>query len=511
MLIKKNEMISIKRYISGLVLGIFMLVSSSCSDYLDINSDPNNPTAVSEPLLLTGVIVNFSYEVLAGYPTRVTTTWTQQLAYNAVRPHYGMYDIDENDVNNTWTYVSYTDVMQNCKVLVEQATANELYDYAAIGKIIWAWNMSIVTDLFGNVPFSQAWDPFNFPLPAYDSQEDIYTAIQDLLDEAISDIDRTDGLTTYEVGADDFVYAGDMASWRKLANLLKARFHMRLAYAPGYDAETQADLVLDALTESFASNADNATYAYLDEAGQENPWYQYAVDGKWSTSTQMSEFFVDRLSTTSDPRLYAMADYDANGEFSGHLNGAPADADVSPIGSYYSAADAEVIWASYPEVKFLAAEAYLIKDDLAAAQTEYSAGIQASFDELSAEITAKAADSDNASEHSTDIATYIASYSTLSANTGLAYGQILNQKYVALFMQFEVYNDWRRTKIPLLSAAEDPIITSMTEPATRFPYPSAELNYNAENVNAEGVPVGNGAVTGKVWWNSAPENCTLCN
>ncbi|MDN5212388.1 SusD/RagB family nutrient-binding outer membrane lipoprotein [Fulvivirgaceae bacterium BMA12] len=500
----------ILKYKLTIAFGIMLMISTSCNDFLDVNTDPNNPVAVSEPLLLTGVIVNFSYEVLGGYPVRVTNTWAQQTAYNAVLPHYGVYDVDENDVNNTWTFFSYTDVMQNAKILAEQATENELYDYSAIAKIIWAWNMSIITDLFGNVPFTEALDFDNFPQPRYDSQETVYTGIQALLDEAIADIDRTDGSATFVVGSDDFVYGGDMAKWRKLANVLKARFHMRLTYAPGKTASAQADLALAALAQGFTDNTDNAMYAYQNSPGAENPWFQYAIDGKWNTSTQVSASYVELLTNLDDPRLFAHARY-ADSAFIGHPNGAPADIDVSAIGEYYSAADAPLQWFNFAEAKFLEAEAQMIKGDRPAAQAAYQAGMQASFDELSAEIATKAANPVDTSGLSSDIAAYITAQETLDASDQVAYSQIMVQKYIANFLMFETYNDWRRTGYPALNVAQNAILAGMTEPARRFPYPSAELNYNSSNVNAEGIPIGNSAVTGRVWWNSTPDACILCN
>ena len=499
----------INKLIYAGVVGL-ALVAWSCNDFLDVNADPNNPTDVSEPLLLTGVIANFSYQVLGGYPVRVTNTWAQQTAYNAVLPHYGIYDVDENDVNNTWTFFSYTSVMQNAKLLAEQAESNELYDYAAIAKIVWAYNMSVVTDLFGNVPYSEAWDPVNHPTPSYDSQDDVYASIQLLLDEAIADIDRTDGSSTYVVGSDDFIYNGDMTKWRMFANVLKARYHMRLSYAPGYSATTQAGLALDALAEGFTSNADNAFYYYANEPGQENPWYQYAIDGKWNTSTQLSDNFVGILKTKDDPRLYAMARYNG-GDFTGHPNGAPSGVNHSLIGEYYSEAEAPLVWLSYSEAKFIEAEALFLQGDRSGATSAMQQAMQASYDQLQSDIASKSAEPSNASGVSTDWANYITSQTNLSTTNSVAYSQIMTQKYIAGFLSLEAYNDWRRTGYPVLDVAQNAIHSSMTEPARRWPYPSAELNYNSVNVNAQGVPVGNNAVTGRVWWNSAPENCALCN
>jgi hypothetical protein len=496
-----------RHYTYLLIVGLLML--TSCQDFLDINEDPNNPVDVAEPQLLGGVIANFSYEVLGGYPVRVTNTWVQQTAYNATLPHYGMYDIDENAVNNLWTFFSYTDVMQNCKVLVEKAERNSTHDYAGIARVIWAWNMSIVTDLYNNAPYTQAWQQATFPFPEYDTQEAIYESIQNLLDAAIEDFDRTDKMAPF-VGAEDFVYGGDIAKWRKLAHLLKARFYMRLTYAPGKDARTQAQLALDQLPNAFTGNADDAGYTYVDEEGQENPWFQYAIDGKWDDNTQLSAHYIDLLQDKGDPRIHAQAQLQG-GVYVGHPNGAPAAADVSFLGNYYSDAGATLDWLTFAEQKFIEAEAKFLLGDRAGAQMAYQEGIEASFDKLSAAIATGATKAGVTSAELTQaIDDYLAANMDLVAQDNAAYQQIMVQKYIALYLQFETYNDYRRTGYPILEMAQNVIQDDLTEVASRFPYPSAELNFNTQNVNEQGIPVGRRAVKEKVWWDSAPENCTYC-
>lgn len=494
---------------SAFLLVISLLLVSSCRDFLDINEDPNNPREVAETQLLAGIIANFSYEVIGGYPVRVTNTWAQQTAYNATLPHYDNYDIDENAVENYWTFFSYTDVMQNCKVLVEKAEENASYDYAGIARIIWAWNMSMITDVFNNAPFSQAWQHDEFPFPKYDSQESIYENIQLLLDQAIEDFDRTDKAAIF-VGAEDFVYGGDISRWRKLAHLLKARFYLRLVYAPGKNIATQAQLALDQLPMAFSSNADDARYTYLNEEGQENPWYQYAIDGKWDTDTQMSDNYINLLLNSDDPRIHAQAKLQG-GVYVGHPNGAPAAPDVSAIGSFYSDADAPLDWITFAEQKYIEAEAQFLLGNREAAQAAYQAGLQASFDKLAAAMVTGAAQAGvTSAELSQAIAGYLAANGTLVNQDNAAYRQIMVQKYIANFLQFETYNDYRRTGFPILEMAQNVIQDDLTEVASRFPYPSAELNFNAQNVNAEGIPVGRRAVREKVWWDSAPQNCALC-
>ena len=492
-----------------LLVGMFFS-STSCNDFLDVNTDPNNPTKVSEPLLLTGILANFSYEVIGGYPVRVTNTWIKQTTYNAVLPHYDNYQVTENDVNNLWTFYSYPQIMQNCKILSEKATANKALNYSAIAKIIWAWNMSIVTDLYGNAPFSEALQADQFPTPKYDTQESIYDGIQTLLDNAISDIDATDKNLAVTPGADDFIFNGNMANWRKVAFTLKARFHLRLTYSPNHTPATQAQLALDAIGNGLKTLADDATYPYLKDPGQENPWFQYAIDGKWDTDTQISNFYITMLNNLNDPRIHAQAGL-VNGAYAGHENGAAAEPDLSPIGKFYSAADASLEFMSAVESKFIEAEANFILDKRGEAENALRAGLTLSFDKQRSAIeTGAAALGISAGTITTDIANYINTNSTLPVDDKDAYEHIMTQKYISNFLQFETYNDWRRTGYPEVAPVVQPFPDNLTTVPLRFPYPSAELQYNSINVNEEGIPIGFRGLGNEVWWNSCDNCCTNC-
>lgn len=494
----------------SIFLVVLLLSAASCSDFLDVNTDPNNPAEVSEPLLLTGILANFSYEVIGGAPVRVTNTWIKQTTYNAVPPTYDNYQLTENDVNNLWTFYSYTQIMLNCKVLAEKADANKAYNYSAIARIVWAWNLSIVTDLFGNVPYSQAWQSEKYPKPIYDKQKDVYDAIQSILDQAIADINKTDKNITITPGADDFIFKGTMANWEKVAYTLKARFYLHLTYAPGLSKETQADLALAALTNGMETLEDDAKYPYIDEPNQQNPWFQYTIDGKWNTDSQISKRYITLLTDLNDPRIHAHAAL-ADGVYDGHENGEDAEPDLSAIGAFYSAADAPVEFISAVEAKFLAAEAYFLKGDRSAAEASLEEGLTLSF-EKQREAIIEGADEAGIDEDDIEleIENYITVNKVLPATDAEAYEHLMTQKYIADFLQFENYNDWRRTGYPETKLAVNPFPTNLTTVPLRFPYPSAELQYNSDNVNAEGLPVGFRSLGSAVWWNSQPTNCTIC-
>lgn len=488
-----------KIYIILPVLLLFLTVVSGCKKFLDVNRDPNSPTEVTEKLMVPGILGTFGFEVAGGYPVRLSSSWTKHTAYAAVGPHEGNYYLTANDVDNFWRYSSYTDVMITCKQLIKQAEQKGNVRYAAIGKVMLAWNMSYITDAFGDAPFSEAFKAFEGNVKAkYDTQEDIYKQIQALLDQAIVDAASTAGTAP---GTEDFIYGGNMTRWVHLANTLKARFHLRLSYAPGYTAANQANLALAALDAGSITAAEAPTLVYFKEANADNPWYQYAIDGKWSLSLKPSIFYINMLQTMNDPRLPFQVATVATGANAGKYVGVTNDptpsalVNYSPIAPFYSAQDAKLNLLIYAEVPFLRAEAEFLKANktvTAAVTTAYEAGIRASM--LLYGIAGAEAD------------TYVAA-NTLSAVPATAYNQIMTQKYIANYLQFEAYNDYRRTGYPVLPINNEvyPGEELETEPEIniiplRLPYPSSERSYNADNIPGN-IPVNvNSAMQIPLWW-----------
>jgi len=476
------------------VLLVAVILPLSCSHFIDVNKNPNNPVSVSPPLQLTAMLGNFSYEVIGNIPARICDEWMQQLAWNGVPPSDDNYDTNESDVDNLWDPFSYINVMKNAKILDEQATKDSSFAYAGIAKVIFAWNMSIVTDLWNDVPYSQAFNPSDIT-PAYDSQQSIYTDLFKVLDDAIADMKKNSRTTP---AGDDLLYGGDMAKWIRLAYTLKARLEMHLTKAPGMTASAQAQKALADLQNGFQSNDDNANFQYFDRKGAENPWYQFAIDGKWDTRDQLSYQYVNMLKNLNDPRLIVQARPvgEVNNQglvpgvvqdstYVGHPNGSEGTGTntVSSIGRFYSNPDAPLNWMNYAEARFIEAEATFLTSGAAAADPVYRDAVSASMDQLGVPTDKAQA--------------YIQSLPTLTSANAIE--QIITQKYIANFLHFEVFNDWRRTGYPSLTLAEGAKISTIPR---RFPYPATELQYNAANVTKTGVPVGYSSMTYRVWWDS---------
>lgn len=469
------------KYITFLFVFAIAFAGSSCGDFLDVNDNPNVINDASEPLRLSGLLGNFSYQTIANHGTRFPAMWMQQIAFNGTPPTEDNYDINATDINNLWND-NYDDAMINAKKLDKLATENGNHAYAAIAKTILAWSAVYTSNLWGDMPYSEALQGGDNLKPKYDSQESIYKTAQSLLDEALADLDKESPISP---DSNDLLYKGDMDKWRRLIYTLKARFYINLTNAPGYDANEQAQKALDALANGFTGNEDDADFAYYDELGSENPWYQWGVDGKWFDRYRMSKHYVQMLKSLDDPRLAVQARTNSEGEYRGHANGEPPEnnALISEMGEFYASPGADVTWISYAEAKFIEAEATFILDGAAAADPIYRDAIRASMNKLGIAEAKRDA--------------YVSQRPTLTASNALE--SIITQKYIANFLIVSAYNDWRRTGYPELDIINDPVIDNIP---LRFVPPNSELDNNLENLKATGIPLGQEAMSVPVWWDS---------
>lgn len=466
------------------ILTAFLLLvsASGCKKFLDINKDPNNPLDVQEALILTPLEIYTTTNIIGGYPGSVSAYWTQQLAINQEAPQIDSYRITPSDVNNTWSFDLYPAIFNNSRIMIDKAEKAGNNGFAGIGRILLAYNLAVCTDLWGDIPYSEAFGALNGLKPKYDSQEDIYKVIQKTLDEAIVILSaKPAGIP---VGGSDLIYQGDFDSWKRLAYTLKARYYLRLSKAAGYSATTQADLALAALQNGFTKNSENAKVTYTEKEKSENPWYQGTLPG--AGGVVLAKNFVDLLKANNDPRLQILAAPGSGGDYVGRQSGTSPATDptiyaaVSPnVGGFIEADDrtgksAPVYLATYSEALFIKAEATLIKSGSVAAQPVLKMAIEANMDLLNVATGDKNA--------------YTAIHSILDPVTPLK--TLITEKYVASFLSLEAYNDWRRTGFPVLNVVPNAFRPYIPQ---RFPYPSQEITSNPQ-------PQQSIATSEKVWW-----------
>jgi hypothetical protein len=471
-----QKMINMKKIIFS-ILAAGLLVNTGCKKFIDVNQDPNNPTDVQESLILAPVELAVSHSLYGGYAAILSLHYTQQVALNQALPNDGTYFLVNSQMDGDWSTL-YTTCLNNLKILNTKAEADGKSNYAGIAKILTAFCLGTGTDIWGDIPYSQALQGASKFTPSYDNQEDIYKEIQKLLDNGIADIEKSGAVTP---GGDDYIYGGDMAKWEKFAYTLKARYYMHLTKAPGYIASAQADLALAALAKGMQSNDDDFKFAYPGSAGNENPWNQTFLPG---STLVLASYIVDSLKARNDPRLTIMVSAattpdPAYGPYHGRQIGTQDIGSLesySIAGDFYSNAGAYNYIVNYSEALFLKAEATLIKTGYTAAQPVYQAGITSHMAKLG--VTAA------------NIAAYLASRGTLTSANALQ--RIIEEKYTADFLSIENYTDWRRTGYPALKPVPNALLTSIPR---RLLYPEVEKISNPQ-------PQQSAALTDRVWWDA---------
>ena len=467
-----------KKIIYSLIVAGALLQVGGCKKFLDVNDDPNNPTDVSEALVLAPVETQIATNIAAGSysvqningPAMVTAYWMQELSLNQPQPQADGYKLTQDEVDPIW-FSLYSGIMQNLNIINSKAVSSGNHSYGVIAKVLTAYTLCVTTDLYGDIPFDDAFNG-NFK-PAYQTQEEIYSRIHEILDSAILESTLDPGLKL--PGTDDFIYNGDLDKWVKFAYSLKARNYMHLTNAPGYDAVTQSNLALQAIQNAFASADDEANFSvYSANPSSENPWFKN-IDADQG-GVVLGKSFVDSLLARNDPRLPVLAT-EANGIFQGRLSTTEADPDptvYSVINEFYAGIDAPLSIFNYSEILFLKAEATLYTTGVADALPIYQAAIESHMEKLGIAPG--------------DAATYIASRGDLTAANGLE--KIIEEKVIANFLSLENFNDWRRTGFPVLEVVPEPFVPEIP---VRFPYPLAEITSNSQ-------PQHTLTLSDKVWW-----------
>ncbi|MFN8238814.1 MAG: SusD/RagB family nutrient-binding outer membrane lipoprotein [Chitinophagales bacterium] len=481
-----------KKYI--LAFGIFSVLLQGCSDFESTNTNPNQPGKVPAAALIPNILYTCMGEdgdvanSTGMYSTFVGGDmggcWAQHLSkvqYNdeeRYKPRGGV-------VQDFWETI-YEDVVNDANKMNILATEENNKNLQGIALVLKAYGFSVLTDCYGDIPFSEALKVNEGILkPKYDKQEDVYTGILALLDEAQTLLAPGNGEVP---SSSDVLYKGDITKWKKFAGSLKFRCLMRISSKKNVAADLQAIVNSGNL---FASNGDDAEFIFNSAQPTANPFYETVVFGN-RAEWKVNSVLVEMLTNIGDPRLpvyaqKAVSDGTYRGKPSGY-NNVPSAAfgykNISAIGTKYLKPDAPGVFMSYAELCFLMAEAKqrgLISTG--SVEDFYNKGISASmaYNGISA----------------SDIATYITKPSVMLA-PGEELQKIAEQKWLALFGQgIEAWTEWRRTKFPELSPAVDAVLDEIP---SRYQYPSNEQSINADAYNAAVTNQGPDLLTTKIWW-----------
>lgn len=509
----------------GLLSGILILATGCTKRFEEINKNPNSPQSVENPQLLIPSIIknavrNYSY----------TSEFTAAVCGDYYTDQYTSEFKDawvpgQTEGGFLWNFFEQLRDVENLRILSHNKNFN---NNEGIALVLRCWLFQVITDNFGDIPYSQALRGKTDGIFAasYDTQETVYYSLLDSLKKANTLL--TNGKDPIN---SDILMGGSAVRWRMFANGLRLRLLMRMSGKSNLKVDVGAEMsaiVNDANTYPlFGSHSDQAALEFLDEQGNEFPAFHNGPINDYHLSTTLET----NLKNLNDPRMayYAMPTPASQGTgtpvYAGvpngigtvesSYNGGPNNqSKVAPVlepdGAYpgrASATAAQGLLLTYSEVQFILAEARergLINTGDAA--TYYMNGINDQFDYYASrlDILNKGVPStDHTFARSEDIAPP-PSYFT---GTGVAYSgtteeklyKIRLQKWFSLFYNgFEGWSEWRRTGVPKEIKAGPNSAINVWPRRTR--YPLSEQTENTDNYNKALQVQGPDDPTTNVWW-----------
>lgn len=499
------------------LLGLLLAVAS-CNDFVSINDDPNNPTTPVLELLLPATQVSMTgslRDVNEG-----TSILMQHLYIATLSRNFQ----DGTDYQQSWNAL-YTQVLKDTEVIIREGTRLQRWDYVSIAKLQKAYIYSLMVDLWGDIPYTDASQGLTASDPAFESGAVIYDKLFALIDEALADAGK--GNFNIQPATADIIYRGDKTLWIRMGNSLKLKLFNQIRLVQPDKAKAGIAALLTANAPLITTNAQDFAFRFgnTETPANRHPWHR--TEYQATKRYYMSQNFMERLFGTDDVRMrYYFYRQSANytvgftptgngyfGRYTGDATASPNDQSlrsapgVYPAGGLYDAAPINNLTAANvlvtnsgatatPKlvintdgsgagvlpfitnamVKFILAEAALTLGTAGDPKQLFQDGITANLNSIN---TIATSGGNSAPALATATVTAFVANRTAQYDAASAAGKlsaVMTQKYIALYGNgIEAYNDYRRTDLPVLPA---PIAPLNVFPL-RLTYSVTELSTNA--------------------------------
>lgn len=492
-----------------LVLIVIMSGLTNCTDkWEDMNTDPNALTEIPDEYLFTNAVRGtFNDEI-----NNIHVGFGGQYAHIFVASNWER-DIDKYKGFGTKDYPGfiysgiYYSSIRNSVEVIKLTSVGEKYENKwrnAQAQIIAIISFSKMTDIFGDIPYSEAgMGKYGIFEPKYDRQEDIYADMVERLKNCITILKETEAEgNVYPTGIDP-IYDGNIDNWIRFANSYRLHLAMRARFA---DPGKYEPIIAECLSESLVEdNLQNPTLSTSDgKSDLYNTWWW-----RWNESHEgiynmvWAEKFINTLKATNDPRLFFYADENPDGEYIGLPNGLN-DVEYSKWNrKHASIPSGEFFAKDQPIYLITAAQIWLLKAEIALFNV---GGISGDANEMYRTAIAVAMDQWNIDTDS--INTYLTNESdaNLSGDQENMFRQISTQMWIASVPNaLESWCTIRRTGYPVIDQRInpdlDPGITDGYMPS-RVSYPTTkEYSINGSNMQAAIDRLSDGdKIDAKVWW-----------
>ncbi len=461
---------------------------TSCEKFLDVNTDPNNPTVATPNFLLPSIISN-------GIQTQMYTSLrvpyiTQYIVRRpADNRNIDQYYLTNAQSTNVFNY-SYFYSGGNIPLMEKAALAEGSPYYVGAGKIMQALILAHATDMLGDVPYTEAYQGGANYTPKYDPQQQLYTNVSQLLDEGVVEMQKAPSenkrplYSTSPSESGDILYKGDPAKWVRLAYALKAREAQHLTKKKSYDPAA----VLALCDKAFKSSADDAQLNYqVAVAPLSNTTSIFGpTRGNFGSAT-FSTNVIKYLNGTTfpgvvDPRFGILTPSTSTGAVAGA--GTPPGTNLTPgstytdfYGGWYARDLGYFDVITYHELKFIEAEAALRAGNRPRALAALREGIRAHMAKVgrggSNALPAVTFPTISADQ----ITTYLASAAVPQTPEDVTLRSVMEQKYLAMFLNPDSWSDLRRLDFdPAIyvnfvypTRTVNPVVAGQTDPKLRYP------------------------------------------
>lgn len=390
-------------------LAAISLTSCKDSGFLDINYNPNYPAGASAKYLVAAA--EASTVSIMGYQAAITgNMWCQYTTQGNSTNQYNTLCTYATTTSSTYPPVtpmwqnSYANALEDLKLALADAESKEQWNWWLMAKVLTAYHFLMLTDSYGDIPFTEALNA-SIANPKFDdSKTVVYPGIIKMLDEAIAkgaDAETADAISP--VGNYDCFLGGDMSKWVAFAKSLKLKMYLK-------DYTAYATQIASLLSEGDLLEEDCAWTAWEDATNKSNPLYEYNIRQLNTTENiRACQTFLDYMLQNNDPRIAFIYEptsvsrktYATEAEWIANLDkcyeGLPyggektPETDVAPISMtsrFRQRYNDPVYLMNAAECELMIAEAYARANNATKAKEYYDKAIIAGFDRWGLDATA---------------------------------------------------------------------------------------------------------------------------
>lgn len=474
---------------------IFFLTAAlvvSCDDDLDINTDPNFPQEITPGLALATAQASLM-TVVGGDFTNLGGFYAQ---YHTQSPSASQYEIiDQYNINTAYANAVWTELYAGClndlKYVKTEAKEDGDTGTVLIATVLEAYTFQLLTDVFGDVPYTEALQGEANITPKATPGDEIYADLLSKINSALASYDSDPSVPS--VGKQDMIFNADMDNWIKFANSLKLKLYMRMSYTPMANPAAVKALILE---NNFLTK-DAAFSNFGTSLGQRNPFFEIQITFLGDVNNIASNTLLEFYNANNDPRTEAVYRPNTVSTYTGLPQGAGPEFDnlAQNYGRPKIGNQTPVYFMSIAESYFLQAEGLIRYSGGAGAKEKYDAGVEASFALYGVGSSATFTGAGGVYEYvaGTDIEATVR--------------QVMIQKWAALpyVNNIEAYIETTRTKFPEVVAEDDvnyavgnripsriSVLQGLNVPSILY-YPTFEVNRNP-NITQHS------SLIQKVWW-----------